>query len=318
MTKPRGISVSVLAWTALVGNAIVILQGAVVRATGAGAGCGQHWPTCNGEVVPLSHTSASLLEFSHRALTLLVLMVGMWLLIRVWQIRQEKPVLYAVSLMALIFLCSGALLGAATVLFGFKGETISTTRGILVAFHLINSLLLMGSLVLVLIYSRRHAPKPSFAGQELLLIVLGLGLVGMLVLMFSGGIAAMGNTMLPFSSLREGFAYNVSPEAHPLIRLRMLHPLIAMSVGIYLLLSLGLGWWLKPVPELRRLARMLLGVYLLQSLVGLGNLTFLTPAALQLVHLSLAILAFALLTAVCAYAMGPKLHPSIFHMAKEV
>src|SRR5690606_41336818 len=45
-----------LALTALIANTVVILQGAVVRATGSGAGCGSHWPTCNGTVVPLNPT----------------------------------------------------------------------------------------------------------------------------------------------------------------------------------------------------------------------------------------------------------------------
>ena len=66
MKKLTGIPVSSLAWAALIGNAIVILQGAIVRATGSGAGCGRHWPTCNGQVIPLAHTTESLIEFSHR------------------------------------------------------------------------------------------------------------------------------------------------------------------------------------------------------------------------------------------------------------
>jgi len=40
------------AWLALATNVAVILWGAYVRATGSGAGCGAHWPLCQGEVVP--------------------------------------------------------------------------------------------------------------------------------------------------------------------------------------------------------------------------------------------------------------------------
>src|SRR5690606_14050623 len=59
-------STSPLAWTALHANVVVILQGAVVRATGSGAGCGSHWPTCNGQVIPLAPTLETGIEFSHR------------------------------------------------------------------------------------------------------------------------------------------------------------------------------------------------------------------------------------------------------------
>ena len=55
------------AWGVLGINLLVILWGAYVRATGSGAGCGSHWPLCNGEVVPRSAGLATLIEFTHRA-----------------------------------------------------------------------------------------------------------------------------------------------------------------------------------------------------------------------------------------------------------
>ncbi|MEZ4640810.1 MAG: COX15/CtaA family protein [Caldilineaceae bacterium] len=39
-------------WGVLFYNLLVIMWGAYVRATGSGAGCGRHWPVCNGEVIP--------------------------------------------------------------------------------------------------------------------------------------------------------------------------------------------------------------------------------------------------------------------------
>ena len=54
------------AWAVLAYNVAVILWGAYVRATGSGAGCGAHWPLCNGEVVPRAAGVATLIEFSHR------------------------------------------------------------------------------------------------------------------------------------------------------------------------------------------------------------------------------------------------------------
>jgi heme A synthase len=320
MRKLTGIPVLSLAWIALIGNTLVILQGAIVRATGSGAGCGRHWPTCNGQVIPLSHTTESLIEFSHRLLSLTVLILGTWLLVRVWQSRKEKPALFVAGLASFVFLIIEALLGAATVLFGLTGENTTVARGIMVASHLVNSLLLMGSLTLTLVYARKNAPaNPKIGQQGLLSTVLGIGLISMLVLMFSGGIAAMGNTMFPSESLGQGLAADFDPESHPLIRLRILHPLIAISVGVYLFLSLGLGWWLKPVAEAKRVAQALFYVYLTQLVVGMANLAFLAPTVLQIIHLALAVLAFSLLTAFSAYALGANMrHSSTFKIAKEI
>jgi heme A synthase len=319
MKKLTGLPVSSLAWAALLGNTLVILQGAIVRATGSGAGCGRHWPTCNGHVIPLSHTTESLIEFSHRLLSLIVLILGTYLLYKVRQQREQKPVLFVAGTASFVFLIFEALLGAVTVLFGLTGENTTVARGVMVATHLVNSLLLMGSLSLTVVYARKDAPDaPQIGQQGLLATVLGIGLVGMLVLMFSGGIAAMGNTMFPSESLGQGLAADFDPNSHPLIRLRILHPLIAISVGIYLFLSLGLGWWLKPVPQAKRIAQVLFGVYIAQLAVGTANLAFLAPTVLQILHLALAVVAFCLLTVVSAYALGVSVSPRpVFQPVKE-
>ena len=294
-----------LAWACLAGNAVVILQGAFVRATGAGAGCGSHWPTCNGEIIPLDPSVNTLIEFSHRLLSLGVLLLGAWLLRRAFSVRKEQPGFFVFALASFIFLIFEALLGAATVLFGLTGETVSTARGLMVAAHLVNSLLLVGALTLSVVYARGKVPWPLNIGKQgAVTTVLLIGLVGMLFLMFSGGIAAMGNTMFPSESLSEGFAADFDSTSHPLIRLRILHPLIAITVGIYLFLSLGLSRWLKPVPEASGLTKALLGVYIIQLVIGTVNLATLAPVALQLLHLGTAVLAFALLTAVSVYTLA--------------
>src|SRR5678815_2400191 len=60
----------------------VVLWGAFVRATGSGAGCGAHWPVCNGEVLPRAPALETIIEFSHRLssglVTLAVLGWAVW------------------------------------------------------------------------------------------------------------------------------------------------------------------------------------------------------------------------------------------------
>src|SRR5262249_16113254 len=71
------------AWAVLAYDVAVAAWGSYVRATGSGAGCGSHWPLCNGELVP--HTEAwrrtsMLIEYSHRATSGLALLLTFALL----------------------------------------------------------------------------------------------------------------------------------------------------------------------------------------------------------------------------------------------
>ena len=71
-----------LAWLTLAYTALVGLWGGYVRATGSGAGCGAHWPLCNGEVIPRPESLATWIEFSHRLSSgldlILVAVLAIW------------------------------------------------------------------------------------------------------------------------------------------------------------------------------------------------------------------------------------------------
>jgi len=299
-------SIRTLALAAFIGNVVVILQGALVRATGSGAGCGSHWPTCNGTFVPLDPTLETGIEFSHRLLSLVVLVLGAWLLVRAHRVRAENPGLAALAKASFGFLVIEALIGGATVLLGLTGDNTTVARGVWVASHLVNSLLLIGALAATLVYAQPRPPawplRISRQGAVSTLWIVGL--IGMLILSFTGGIAAMGNTIFPAESLAEGIRMDFDQNSHPLIRLRMLHPLIAVSVGVYLFVSLAFAWHLKPVPEAKRVAQALLGVYVLQMVIGVANLAFLAPIALQLLHLGVGVASFALLSALGVVILG--------------
>lgn len=299
-------SIHKLAVTALVANVVVILQGAVVRATGSGAGCGSHWPSCNGNFVPLNPTLETGIEFSHRLLSLAVLALGVWLLVRARRMRAERPGLAAFATLSFVFLVIEALIGGATVLLGMTGENTTVARGIWVASHLVNSLLLIGALAATVVYAQKQPPRwPLHLGRQGSVATLWIvGIVAMLVLSFTGGIAAMGNTIFPAESLIEGLRADFDPSSHPLIRLRALHPLIAVTVGVYLFVSLAFAWSIKPVAAAKRVAQALLVVYVLQMLVGVVNLAFLAPIPVQLLHLAVGVAAFALLSALGATQLG--------------
>lgn len=295
----RGRFPRAVAWSALAINAIVILQGAVVRITGSGAGCGRDWPRCQGEFVPLNHDAAAWVEYSHRLLSGVALLAGVWLVWTAVRQRRGRPGFLPCAVAAGIFLLIEALIGAGTVLSGLTGDNVSMARGLLVAFHLLNSLMLMGALSLSVLYaSPGTAWPPSLQGQNWIAFVMALGMLGMLALMFTGGIAAMGNTMFPPESLQEGWVEDFSRDSHPLVRLRLLHPSLAIGIGVYLWVILGLSSWARPSRPARPFRLALLVAFAVQLVVGVANLALLGPMSLQLLHLALAVLIFALWTVV--------------------
>ena len=184
-------------------------------------------------------------------------------------------------------------------------------------------MLLVGALALATVhaYPGRTWP-PVWTGQTGLKILISVSLLGMTVLMFSGGIAAMGNTMFPPESLQEGLTDDFSPQAHPLIRLRILHPFLAIGVGVFLWMSHALTGWLKPTPQARRFRNLLLVVYAVQLLVGTVNLAMLGPILLQLTHLALAVTAFGLWSVVGWLTLSSSrtgsVIPSVSWQTKEI
>src|SRR5215472_3747941 len=73
------------AWVTLAYNIAVILWGAYVRATGSGAGCGNHWPLCNGTVLPPTSQAQTIIEFTHRLTSGLAVVMVSSLLLWCWR-----------------------------------------------------------------------------------------------------------------------------------------------------------------------------------------------------------------------------------------
>src|SRR5690348_950494 len=136
------------AWMVLGYNILVILWGAVVRATGSGAGCGDHWPLCQGVVIPHADQIATLIEFSHRATSGIdvLLVIGLcWMAFRRFG-RGHAVRRYAAA--TAFFTLTEGLVGAALVLFGEVGNVISTVRVVVLSTHLVNTFMLLASLAL--------------------------------------------------------------------------------------------------------------------------------------------------------------------------
>lgn len=272
------------AWATLAYNLAVILWGAIVRATGSGAGCGSHWPLCNGEVVPRAPALATLIEFSHRATSglALLMVIGLFVAARRSLAKGHAGRFWAGA--SLLLILSEAGVGAGLVLFELVAHDQSLARALFMGTHLVNTFFLLAALALVAHHASQPGPRP-LERAPLPRPAFFAALFGMLLVGSSGAIAALGDTLFPPGSLSEAFAQDVSPTAHALVRLRMWHPVLAVGVGIGLLaLAAQAG---RPGPA-RRYARMLGGLVMLQTLVGAINVALLAPIIGQLAHLLLA------------------------------
>jgi cytochrome c oxidase assembly protein subunit 15 len=294
----------VFSWVVLVYTLAVVLWGAFVRATGSGAGCGDHWPACNGEVIPREPTMQTLIEFTHRVTSGLALVLAVVLC--VWGVRAHakgQPVRRA-AVASLVFMLTEALVGAGLVLFQYVADNVSLARAVWMGVHLLNTFLLVGAMALTCWWAAGGRERLVLRGQGLVGWLLGASVVGLLVLGVSGAIAALGDTLFPATSLAEGFQQDVSPTAHVLLRLRVLHPIIAVAMGALVVVASSVVARLRPSPEVRRGVWLLGTLYGAQLLVGLVNLALLAPVWMQLVHLLLADGVWIVLVRLCAAGLA--------------
>jgi len=273
------------AWVVLIYNLAVIAWGAYVRATGSGAGCGAHWPLCNGEVMVRPKTIEMLIEFSHRATSGIALISVVVLFL--WARRITKPghPVRTGATLSLAFMLSEAALGAGLVLFQLVANDASAARAFAVGAHLLNTFLLLAAMTLVVHWASGGSPvrldtrRDGFAPFT-------IGAIALLIVSMAGAITALGDTLFPSMTLAEGLSADLSATSHFLIRLRTIHPVLAVMVSVYL----GSAAWQMGRTSARggSLARTMLWFIGAQLAAGIINVLMLAPVWLQLLHLLLA------------------------------
>jgi heme a synthase len=294
------------AWLTLVYNVAVILWGAIVRATGSGAGCGSHWPLCNGEVVPRAPRVETIIEFSHRATSGIALLLVVGLAVWAFRSRPRGDAARRAAVWSLIFMLSEAAVGAGLVLFELVADNQSMARALFVATHLINTFLLLSALTLTARFASGGAPF-RLRGHSLVGGGIVLGFAGLLLAGVSGAVAALGDTLFPATSLAHALEQDLSPTAHLLIRLRIFHPGIAVAAGLVTLWIALKILKLHVSPAADRFAWWTGGLVFTQLLAGLVNVLLLAPVWMQVVHLLVADLlwiSFLMLGASALAAVG--------------
>jgi cytochrome c oxidase assembly protein subunit 15 len=292
------------AWTVLGVNLAVVAWGAFVRATGSGAGCGKHWPTCNGELVPRAAADATLIEFGHRASSGLALLLVVALV--AWAVR-ALPAGHPArggAWTALGFMIAEALVGAGLVLYGWVAKDTSAARGWVMAIHLTNTFLLLGALALTAAWSARPA-GPALAARGGLATALAAALCAVLLAGVTGAVAALGDTLYPTTSFAAGLRAELSGNAAILLRLRVLHPFAAVGAGAMLLAVARAALRARPDAQVHRAATAIAALVAVEIAAGAANVLLLAPVWLQLVHLLVADLLWLAVVLLAAAALAP-------------
>lgn len=272
---------------------LIILWGAWVRITGSGAGCGQHWPTCHGEIIPTDPGLDTIIEFVHRVTSGLsvFLTIGLFVWVR-RALPAAHPARWAMR-WTLIFLIIECLIGAVLVLRALVGANDSVERAALMAIHLVNTSLLTGAALLTCWWSRRPAHLPFGSAHPLRSLWLG-GIGVMLLLNVSGAVTALGDTLYPVvvnpdTGLLERLHVDIFSPTHFLIQLRVLHPVLAVAGSLYLV-AMGAVFLVRARAEagVVRWVWITLALVGAQVLCGFVNILLHAPGWMQILHLTLA------------------------------
>jgi heme A synthase len=287
-----------LAWSVLAYTVAVVLWGAIVRATGSGAGCGSHWPLCNGQVLPRAQEIATRIEFAHRLTSGLSLILIAWLGIAVFHRRPAGHPARRAAVASVAFILTEALIGAGLVLMGWVTTDQSTGRAVALALHLANTFLLLAALGATALTTRPGWVPPAAprlrwrSGHG---IALGALLALFLASGVTGAIAALGDTLFPAGNLGllDAVRADFSDASHFLVRLRVLHPLFAVTAALAALYHAQV---FRPFhgPAARAGDRLGLAVAA-QVALGFLNLAWKAPTWLQVVHLGMADVVWILL-----------------------
>lgn len=269
------------AWIVLAYNVLVILWGAFVSATGSGAGCGEHWPTCNGQIVPRPDRVDTLIEFTHRLSSGVALLLLIGLAVWAWRAYPAGHRVRRAAFLSFVFVIVESLLGAALVLFRWVAFDASLARVLVQPIHLLNTLLLLAA-ILATAWWASGGQAIQIAGQAHRLRWLVAAWLGVVAISASGSVISLGDLL----ALQLGERYNALVEV--LVRLRLGHPAVAIGVGLYVIWLAFARPELTPNPTARRLAWMTAAFVIVQWLVGLVNVWLRVPVWTQLLHLLLA------------------------------
>ncbi len=278
-----------LCWALVVYTVFVIIWGAWVRISHSGDGCGNHWPLCDGAFIPTDANHKTWTEYFHRVTSGLYGIFVFGLFIAALRIFPKKTAVRQAALVTLILTIIEALLGAALVLKGLVGENATIFRLVVMTLHQVNSLLLTGGTVtLALISTPRYSPHILLINWKIFFTQTYTWLLFMII-PATGAWAALANTLFPSEHLQDGLEKDLSGDSPWILKLRVAHPLLALSIGFYLVFHFFKKSE-KTKGDLSKASLLVAGSLSVAMIFGILTLLFLSPIWMKLVHLTIALL----------------------------
>ncbi|MDQ3767611.1 MAG: COX15/CtaA family protein [Actinomycetota bacterium] len=287
-----------LAVASTVATFVLIAIGGVVRATKSGLGCGTDWPDCSGELLPPLASRALAIEYSHRLMASIVLLMLAGLAgLAVWRHRGSPAIMWP-SITAFGLVVFQALLGAVVV----KLEL----QAVSVVLHLGTALLLVGVLVYLVAASSPGSDRPPKTDRSLSRRGAMLaGAVWLLLLSGSYVTGADAGYVFPDWPLMNGSLLpNLTVESYAI---HWTHRVLAALVGVLVVLfAVKVMRRKSDMPGAARLAHAVAGGYVLQILIGAANIWSRLNAAVVTAHLLVGALLFGGLVGISV-----AVHPSL-------
>ncbi len=215
----------------LVLSVLSILAGAFVRATGSGDGCGATWPTCKGRIIPSLSDTSEIIEFSHRGISGILLIVTLYIFVNSRKLEKSSIARRASNYLT-FFVLFEALIGAVIVIFEWVGLNSSLPRIVAVPIHLVNTFGLLASYVILfkILENKLDSIKNLWDRNFIIISILFL-LTGA-----TGSITALADVLYPSASFIEGFLDDFDRTSEVLTRLRIFHPVVStiLSIALYI------------------------------------------------------------------------------------
>jgi heme a synthase len=275
---------SILAWAAAACTYLLIVLGAVVRITGSGMGCGDHWPLCNGHLFPPLDDIGTVIEWSHRLVAALVSILVVGLAMYDWWLhRPSDRLAVRPSFIAVALLVIQVLLGAITVKLELPAWSV--------VLHLGTAMLLLATL---LIATSPHPPSPSPFRSGGTMVLASLAFVTILFGALTANLGA--------AAACGGFPLcngQIWITAGPLALIHWVHRLLAYALAIVATV------WAVRTPGAG--AKAVLCLIVLQVVVGAVTVLSGLPGGLQALHVAVgsAVWAGVVLASVAAKTRSP-------------
>lgn len=243
---------------------IVIFWGAWVRISHSGDGCGDHWPLCQAEFIPDLTEKKTFIEYFHRLMTGAYGIIVFFIFFKLR--NHARELVRKLNFWLLVLMITEALIGALLVKLSLVTVNDSYMRLLFMILHQLNSFMLTG--VTYLLFKSIN-PDFNFKPSKKLVLFL--------VVSVTGAIAALSVTLFPSISLLQGIIDDFSHDSHIFIKLRVVHPFLAVTI------MSGFMVWLFMKNQTRFALEILFAMF-----IGVITLVTLSPVGLKIAHLGIA------------------------------